>query len=214
MEGPPPSGLTYSTWPGPNSKAADPSRSSLPARGSGYCASGWGAATWVELRVIWRPCFPIACGRPDPPKPAGAAAPHRRARASAYSARPRAPPAPLRQRSRHRRSESRPRRRTGLAAPAHAGPFRHVHPASGPSGPSDSASRHRHATAVAAAGIGPGFLPGLFNRGMLLCWNGKYGGSWPTSVWDIEHGTRPTQTLRPVPVEDTTGREACQGSSL
>ena len=55
---------------------------------------------------------------------------------------------------------------------------------------------------------------GVFNSGMRLCWNGKYGGSWPTSVWDIEHGTRPTRTLRAAPGGDTTGRAACQGSSL
>jgi len=55
---------------------------------------------------------------------------------------------------------------------------------------------------------------GVFNRGMRLCWNGKYGGSGPTSVWDMEHGARPTRTLRAVSGGDTTGRAACQGSSL
>ena len=54
----------------------------------------------------------------------------------------------------------------------------------------------------------------VFNRGMRLCWNGKYGGSGPTSVWDMEHGARPTRTLWAVPGGDTTGRAACQGSSL
>ncbi len=50
----------------------------------------------------------------------------------------------------------------------------------------------------------------MFNRGIWLCWNGKYGGSGPTSVWDIEHGARPTRTRRAVPGGDTTGRAACQ----
>ena len=54
----------------------------------------------------------------------------------------------------------------------------------------------------------------VLNRGVRLCWNGKYGGSGSTSVCDIEHGARPTRTLRAAPGGDTTGCAACQGSSL
>ena len=39
--------------------------------------------------------------------------------------------------------------------------------------------------------------------GTRLCWNGKYGGSGPRSVWDIERGATPSpsRTLRAAPAE-------------
>ena len=67
---------------------------------------------------------------------------------------------------------------------------------------------------ASANGAKAGGVTPLFNRGMRLCWNGKYGGSGPTSVWDIEHGARPPRTPRGMPGGDMTGLAACQGSSL
>ncbi len=38
--------------------------------------------------------------------------------------------------------------------------------------------------------------------------------SYVRHTYNVEHGARPTRTLRAVPGGDTTGRAACQGSNL